>query len=127
MFSSADFFTRLPVWPVPIPPTPMTPMRMRSLAPAARAWLRAVRVMAPVARAEVFTKSRRVCAFMFGRQVHEADQDAAEQIATGEEEQAAGFTDVMIAQPAVGMIAHVSGQVRPHVNETNGDSSRRGR
>ena len=34
-------------------------MRMRSLAPAARDWFRAVRATAPVARAEVLTKVRR--------------------------------------------------------------------
>src|SRR6476646_6748019 len=42
-----------------MPPTPITPMRMRSFAPGARDWLMAVNATAPVARAEVLTKVRR--------------------------------------------------------------------
>src|SRR5690349_5002254 len=125
MFSSADFLTRLPAWPVPMPPTPMTPMRMRSLAPAARAWFKADKVRAPVARAEVFTKSRRLCVFIFGRHIHQADQDTAEQIASGQEEQAAGFTDIVAAQPAVGMVAHIPGKIRAHVDEPDGNGRSR--
>src|SRR2546425_283094 len=59
MLSSLDRFTRLPTWPVPCPPHPITPMRMRSLAPKAEAGMTLASEVEPAARAEVLTNSRR--------------------------------------------------------------------
>src|SRR5438132_4725966 len=52
-------FTRLATWPVPMPPTPMTPMLMRSLAPITLAVARPANAMVPAEAALVLTKSRR--------------------------------------------------------------------
>src|ERR1043166_5367601 len=62
MLSSVERFTRLLTWPVPWPPQPITPMRMRSLAPKAEAGMTLASETEPAARAEVLTNSRRVIA-----------------------------------------------------------------
>src|SRR5688572_21395638 len=59
MFSASLFFVRLLTCPVPMPPTPITPMRMRSFAPIARSRAGAPKTTAPPARTDVLRKVRR--------------------------------------------------------------------